>query len=166
MPIRNNDVFALVERISAHYQNNINNRFIRQALLVLKIPRMAWENLERLTGKIEDYKLQSYDYTATYEQIYAAAQFVQHARQEILPNLRSLLCGSAGRLAGSGGAEDKDRVLREMAVNNFSANLGILADLVNELYVKVVELDKAAHPKGAPVYTTMRELKEIGRLLV
>ena len=53
-----------------------------------------------------------------------------------------------------------------MAINNFPANLGVFSDLINELYVKTVQQDKADHPGVRPVYERMPELKEIGRLLI
>jgi hypothetical protein len=60
-----------------------------------------------------------------------------------------------------------DKTLRDMAVSNFSSNLQVFADLLNELYVILVEMDKAdAGEKQQPVYTQMSELYNIGRLLV
>ena len=167
MPIKDNEIFGLIERVSVHFQNNLNNRYMHKALISMKLSRTAWDHLERLTGKIDNYKLQGYDLHELYDQIHSAAQFVHHARAEVLPNIRSLLGGGAHTfLAREAGRPETDRVLREMAVNNFSANLGILADLVNELYVKTVGLDKATHPKGTPIYQRMPEMKEIGQLLV
>jgi hypothetical protein len=52
-----------------------------------------------------------------------------------------------------------------MAINNFSANLGVLSDMVHELYVKVVESDKKDHAGQKPIFERMPELKEIGQLL-
>ena len=52
-----------------------------------------------------------------------------------------------------------------MAINNFPANLGVFADLVNELYVRAVALDRAEHPKEKPVFEHLPELKELGKLL-
>jgi hypothetical protein len=56
-----------------------------------------------------------------------------------------------------------------MALKNFPVNLGILNDLVNELYVKTAALDRAA-VEGAgrkrPVYERIPELKNLGRYLV
>ena len=167
MPIKDNEIFGLIERISDHYQNNLNNRFVRKALISMKLDRTAWDHIERLTVKIDNYKMQGYDLHELYEQIHSAAQLVHHARAELLPNIRSLLAGGTNTfLAREAGRPEADRVLRDMAVNNFSANLGILADLVNELYMKAVALDRSTHPKGTPLYQRMPELKEIGRLLV
>ncbi len=167
MPVRDGEIFGLIERISAHYHNNLYNRFLRKALISMQIPRAAWDNIERLTAKIGNYQLQGYELHELYEQIHAAALFVYHARTEVLPHIRSLLSGgSRTLLAAQAGKPETDRVLRDMAINNFSANLGIFADLINELYVKTVNRDKATHPQGTPVYLTMPQLKELGQLLV
>jgi hypothetical protein len=63
-------------------------------------------------------------------------------------------------------AGDNDRVFREMAINNFGANLKILADYVNELYIKTVALDKEASGVKQAAYTRIPELGELGRYLV
>jgi hypothetical protein len=60
----------------------------------------------------------------------------------------------------------QDRVLREMAVNNLGSNLQVFADLVNELFITLVEKDKAMAHKKPPVYTQIPEMADIGRLLV
>jgi len=53
-----------------------------------------------------------------------------------------------------------------MAVNNFGSNLQLLADLLNELFVCLVELDKAEAKGRRPLYMSIPELKDIGRMLV
>jgi hypothetical protein len=75
----------------------------------------------------------------------------------MLPNIRNILAQ---------GASDKDRILRDMAAQNFPVNLAILADYVNELYMKTTVLDKAAHDKKRPVYERIPELKDLGKYLV
>jgi hypothetical protein len=59
-----------------------------------------------------------------------------------------------------------DKVLRDMAVNNFSSNLQVFADLVNELFVKLVDIDKTRAKGRAPLYTQLAEVSNVGRLLV
>jgi hypothetical protein len=75
----------------------------------------------------------------------------------MLPNLKGIIAH---------GGTEADRVLREMAAQNFPLNLGILSDLINELYMKTTSLDREAHEKKRPVYERMPELKDIGRFLV
>jgi hypothetical protein len=53
-----------------------------------------------------------------------------------------------------------------MVVNNFASNLKILADKLNELYVRIASLDKELAGERPPVYSRLAELKEIGRYLV
>ena len=165
--LRNEAVFKVVEKIRNHYHNNLNNRYIRKALLLMKVPRGTWDAIARLTEKSDLYKIQGYPYNELYEQIYAAATFVHHAKIEVAPRLRSLLAGGTETVFSRKKSEsDKDRILLDMAINNFPANLGVFSDLINELYVKAVEQDKADHPKEKPVYERMPELKELGRLLI
>lgn len=157
MPVRDARITRLIERIGEHYRINISNRFIRPALLQLPIEKQSWDLIEALTEKVEQYQYQGYHIDELYRQIAAAARFVGHARRDLGSSLRNRL---------SGGSSASDKVLRDMAVNNFASNLQLFADLVNELYVNLVELDKLEAKGKRPVYMSIPELQDIGRLLV
>jgi len=169
VPIKDPDVFKIVEQISEHYQKNISNRFVRKALMMLELQPSEWERLEGLTEGLEYHRSQGYQFDEIYEMIVSAAHFLYEARLKILPNLRSMVSATtsgdtlSGRKLPSG---DQERVLRDMALKNFPVNLGILNDLVYELYVKTAALDKEAAGKRRPVYERIAELKELGRYLV
>jgi len=156
--IRDAQIVRLVERISEHYRTNISNRFIRPALLQLPLEKQSWDLIEILTEKIEQFRYQGFHLDELYHQIIACARFVSLTRRDLVPILRNRLSNS-----GNGGS---DRVLRDMAVNNFSSNLQLFADLVNELYVNLVELDKRDAKGRRPLYMSIPELQDIGRLLI
>ncbi|MCL2205858.1 MAG: hypothetical protein LBG93_07720 [Treponema sp.] len=155
--VRDAHIIRLIERIGEHYRSNISNRFIRPALLQLPLEKQSWDLIEVLTEKIEQYRYQGFHMDELYRQIIAAARFVSYTRRELVPSLR-------GRLTGSSTGADK--VLRDMAVNNFGSNLQLFADLLNELYVSIIELDKLEAKGRRPVYMSHPELKDIGRMLV
>jgi hypothetical protein len=155
--IKDAEIFKIIERIGDHYQNNISNRFIRKVLVLLDLPQSEWDRLDSLTTKSEYYKNQGFQFEELYEMVIAAAHFIHQARTKMLPNLKSMI---------SQGGTDADRVLREMAAQNFPLNLGILSDQINELYMKTTSLDREAHDKKRPVYERIPELKDIGRFLV
>jgi len=155
--VRDAQIIRLVERIGEHYRTNISNRFIRPTLLTLPLEKQSWDLIETLTEKIEQYRYQGFHLDELYRQIIAAARFVSVTRRDLSGNLRNRL---------SGGGAGPDRVLREMAVNNFSSNLQVFADLVNELYVCLVELDKESAKGHRPQYMSIPELSDVGRMLV
>ena len=157
MLIRDAQIVRLVERIGEHYRTNISNRFIRPTLLTLPLEKQSWDLIETLTEKIEQYRYQGFHLDELYRQIIAAARFVSVTRRDLSGTLRSRL---------SGGGAGPDRVLREMAVNNFSSNLQLFADLVNELYVCLVEIDKESSKGRRPLYMSIPELSDVGRMLV
>ncbi|MBN2553650.1 MAG: hypothetical protein JXB06_12815 [Spirochaetales bacterium] len=163
--VRNEEIFKIVDKIREHYHTNLNNRYVRKALLLMRVPRGTWDAIARLTEKTDFYKIQGYPYKDLYEQIHAAATFVHHAKVEAIPRLRDLLSGGT-RTVFSREKGGEDKVLLEMAINNFPANLGVFSDMIDSLYVKTVEQDKADHPNERPVFERMPELKEIGRLLI
>jgi hypothetical protein len=155
--IRDAQIIRLVERIGEHYRTNISNRFIRPALLQLPLEKQSWDLMEILTEKIEQYRYQGFSLEELYQQIIAAARFVSITRRELAPSIRFRLTGSSS---------GPDKVLRDMAVNNFASNLQVFADLVNELYVTLVEIDKAEAKGHRPIYLSVPDLQEIGRMLV
>lgn len=157
MNIKDPDIYRIIEKIGDHFQNNVSNRFIRKTLVVLELQQSEWDRLENLTAKSEYYKQQGFTFDELYEMIIASAHFIHQARTKMLPNLRGMLAQ---------GSNDKDKVLRDMAAQNFPVNLAIFSDLVNELYLKTTSLDRAAHENKKPVYEKIPELKELGKYLV
>ena len=157
MQVRDAIIIRLIERIGEHYRTNISNRFIRPALLQLPLEKQSWDLIEILTEKAEQFRYQGFHLDELYRQIVAAARFVSLTRRELVPSLRN-------RLSGAGAGPDK--VLRDMAIHNFASNLQVFADLVNELYVKLVELDKQDAKGKRPLYMSIPELQDIGRMLV
>jgi hypothetical protein len=160
MQIKNPEIFASVEGIAEHFRGNISNRFTRRGLSSMVLDPGTWNLIEELTEKFENYRYQGYHFDEIYGQILAISKFIYQARRDLVPNMRYL--------AGAGGDRDSasDKVFRDMAIMNFGPNLKILADKVNELYVRVATIDREnSGPKG-PVFSQIPELKEIGRYLV
>ena len=157
MQVKDPDIYRIVEKIGDHFSNNVSNRFIRKALVVLQLSQAEWDRLENLTSKTDYYKQNGFTFDELYEMVLAAAHFLSEARKKMLPNIRGMLAQ---------GATDMDRVLRDMAAQNFGVNLAIFSDLINELYLRTTALDKAAHEKKRPVYERIPELKDLGKMLV
>jgi hypothetical protein len=162
MQIKNPEIFSAIESIGEHYRTNIANRFTRRALSSMSLDPGTWNLIEEITEKVDNYRYQGYHLDELYGQILALARFVYQAKREVAPNLRY----TASNGTANGRATESDRVFRDMAVNNFLPNLTILADRINELYVKVAAIDKDAAGKRPPVYSQLPELHEIGRYLV
>ncbi len=160
MQIKNPEIFSAIELIAEHYRTNIANRFTRRALSSLTLDPASWNLIEELTEKGENYRYQGYHPDELYSQILALARFIYQARRQTLPNLRFLTSSGNDRMTPA------DKVFRDMAVNNFGPNLKILSDKLNELYVKVVAIDKETSGQKPPVYSQISELREIGRYLV
>jgi hypothetical protein len=158
LQIRDAHIARLIERISEHYRSNIANRFIRPILLQLPLEKQVWDYIELLTEKTNQFRYQGYLLDELYREIIAAARFIAAARQEIVPTLKKRVEKS--------GASISDKVLQDMAVNAFESNLHLFADLVYELYINLVELDKKNAKGYQPLYIRMPELQDMGILLV
>ncbi len=166
MQVKDEEIFRIIEQLGDHYKSNISNRIMRKALLKMDLDNATWDRVERLT-EISDYqRMEGYSFHELYEQVLAMALFVNYAQHRLLPNLRGLLTGDESPRFGGGTVGANDKVLRDMAINNFRSNLGILSDIVNDLYLKTVELDKHLNGEQNAVYSRMPELRQLGQLLI
>lgn len=154
--IKDAQVIGLIERIGSHYRANISNRFLRPILLTLQLDKLTWDQVEFLTEKEEVFRYQGFHLDELYRQIVACARLVESARSGIAPTIKSRLNAVP---AGS------DKILRDMAANNFASNLQVFADMLNELYLNLTEIDDKSAGNNKPVYTQMPELSGIERLL-
>ncbi len=159
MLVRDPEVLSLVERLREHYRTNIANRYIRPALLVLPLDRLAWEQIENLTETTEEVNYQGHHLDELYRQLAVFAHFVSLSKHELSPMLRI-------RLGSLGQKHSDDRVLREMAISNFLSNINILAEIINDLYASLIRYDEKVSGKAGPLYRRIPELKDFSRLIV
>jgi len=153
--IKDPHIVRLIEQIGEHYRTNISNRFLRPVLLQLQVDKNTWDQIEVLTEKIELYRYQGFHLDELYRQIAACARFVEVARN------RTDMKSKASAMDGP------DKILRQMAASNFAYNLKVFADLLNELFINLAEMDRQdVGNTRPPVYSQMHELYNIGRLLV
>lgn len=157
MQIKSGDIYATIEAIGHHFKNNISNRFTRAALSLLVLDNATWNQIEEFTEKGDNYRYQGYHLDELYGFILAMSRFVAAARKQ---GTQALKFGGVDRLTA------QDKVLRDMVVNNYASNLNILADLINKLYIKIVEIDKEQAAGKKPVYARFPELNELGRYLI
>ena len=158
--VRDGHILRLVDQISDHYRSNIANRFIRPALLQLSLEKPTWDLIEALMEKTEQFQYHGYHIDDLYRQISASAKFISATRREVAPCLRLRLAGTS--------SEGPDKTLKNMAINNFSFNLQLFADLLYDLYIKLVELD-VSFSRGKrlrPVYKQIPELEDLGKQLI
>ncbi|MDR2178236.1 MAG: hypothetical protein LBP20_09395 [Treponema sp.] len=145
----------LLEQIGNHYQANVANSYIRPALLQLPLDPQDWTQIEMLTHK--QARNLGFELDDLYRQISAAARFVSMVRHDLLPVLKNRLKEEE---------PESRKVFRDMAINNFGPNIKVFADLLNELYQTLAELDKQNSRGRMPLYRQMPELLDVGRMLV
>jgi hypothetical protein len=153
--INDGHISYLIDQIGDHYKNNILNRFLRQEILKLQIGKQTWDQFELLTEKSDIFKFQGYHFDELYDQVVAAARFIEAARG-LLPTLKARIIS---------GSNNSDKILREITVNNFPSNLNVFADLLRQLFTYLIEADKIAAGTRRPFFTKLPELNEIKRIL-
>lgn len=157
MPVSDYAVLDKLEELKQLYDQNMSNTFIRSALISLDLPYEIRGGIEGITDKLEHYKHQGYRFEELYNGIYGMALFIYRARVEVLPDIKNSPTIRH--------VTESERILANMAAENLKANLSILADKLNELYLMVVKIDIDSHKVKSPVYTRKMELEKLGELL-
>ena len=146
-------IVRLIKQLVDHYRTNISNRFIRPALLQLPFDDILWTHIESLTERFDQLSYQGFNIEDLYRQLGALTQFVYAVRREVVPTLRYRLVNNY--------ADKTDKVLRDMVIHNFPANLQVFAGLLFELYNKLVEIDTADAKGKRPIYKQYPDLDDI-----
>ncbi|OQY35651.1 MAG: hypothetical protein B6241_00220 [Spirochaetaceae bacterium 4572_59] len=157
MPIFDYEVFDKLDELKKQYESNMSNSFIRSALISLDLPYEIRSGIEGITDKLDYYKQQGYRFEEIYNGIYGMALFIYRARMEIVPYLKNSPSLSA--------VSASEKILASMAADNLKANLNILADRLNELYLCVVRIDVDSHKVKQPVYKRIPQLDKLGQFL-
>jgi hypothetical protein len=156
--ISDDSILRMIKQLVDHYHTNIANRFIRPALLQLPFDDILWNHIESLTERYNQVGYQGYHIDDLYRQIGALGKFVYAVRRELAPSLRYKL--------GNNFSDKTDKLFRDMAINNFTSNVQIFAELILALYNKLVELDIAASKGKRPLYKQYTELNGIEEMLL
>ncbi|MDR2923890.1 MAG: hypothetical protein LBU85_11205 [Treponema sp.] len=157
--ITDESVVRLIKQLVDHYRTNISNRFIRPVLMQLQFDEVLWGQIESLTERFDQLGYQGYHMEDLYRQISALGKFVDVVRRELAPTLRYRI--------GSNFSDKTDKVLRDMAINNFSANVQVFGGLIYELYNKLIEIDTAsAKGRRPPIYKQYEGLADIEEKLL
>jgi hypothetical protein len=157
MSVQDYEINTQIGRIMDHVDTVLKNAFIRKSLSKIVIPPEFRSGMDILLSGSETYKVTGYLFDEIYRGILGLAMWSYRARTEMLPEMKYHLSGES--------LPEMDRLREQMALDNLKSNLDILADEINNLYVKTVALDKASHKKKSPVYTRIEELKNLGQYL-
>jgi hypothetical protein len=157
MIVKEPAITGQILKIADQYNNNISTRFLRPLYTSILSEGELSREVAALTEQTDAIVSQGIHLDELYQHILGMARFIYLVRTNVIPNARNLSGSSAN---------DANRIYRDMAVNNFGANLSVLSDLVNELYMLTVEYDRRKNSKGQLVFSAIPGLSDIGRYLV
>jgi len=150
-------ISELILRLSDHYNTNISTRFLRPYIAGIFANDELARRIADLTEQPESVISQGIHLDELYPELHAMARFIFLVRSEILPNIRNLGPSASGH--------DSNKVYRDMALNNFAANVRVLAECVRDLLVVVRSRDEADNGKAKAVWRNFPNLSEIDRYL-
>jgi hypothetical protein len=157
MAVQDYEINTQIGKIAKHVEVILNNAFIRKALSKIVLSHEYQAGMDILLSSSEIYKVNGYLLDEIYRGILGLAMWSYKARTEMLPELKYHLSGES--------MPEMDRIREQMALENLKSNLDILADEVNNLFVKTVAADKASHKQKSPVYLRISDLGNLGQLL-
>ena len=157
MMVKDSEITELMLQIADQYNNNISTRFLRPYIVGIFADDELSRRIAEFTETPESVIVQGIHLDELYRQVHAMARFVFLARTDILPNLRNLGPPSNSR--------DANKVYRDMALNNFGANLRQLGENLKQLLRIAKSKDDQLSGKSRPVYRDFPALSEVDRYL-
>jgi len=159
MQYRSQELFQKIEALAAHYKTNIFSPSLKAALSNLPLSRRDNDEVELLVARIDVFRHQGYHLDELYLKLLALARFVKMAQAQWNGGLKAQIVARHSTRPAA------ERVMAEMVVNNFPANLAVLADKVFELYEMTRTEDRAQNGGKTKALAGVPEAKEIPALL-
>jgi len=159
MQIRSPDLFQKLEKMAAHYKNNVASTYLKADLATLTLSRRDWDEIELLTARLDIFKYQGFHLDELYLKLLSLARFVKQSRTQLGSNLKNLV---GHRLTGRSSSE---KLMAEMVAANFPSNVSLLAEMVLELFYMARKEDFDANQGKYKELASVPEAKEIETLL-
>ena len=159
MQVKNPELFTKLERMAAHYKNNVASTYLKAEFGSLALSRRDWEEVELITARQDVFRQQGYHLDELYLKLLSLARLVQQARAHLAPNLKTLVANRFGSRPGP------EKLMAEMSVANFVPNLGILSSMILDLYDLTKREDADQNQGKTKALGKVPEAKEIETLL-
>ncbi len=159
MQVRSPELFQMLEKMALHYKNNVASTYLKAELASLTLNRRDWDEVELITARQEVFRHQGYHLDELYLKLLSLARLIHQARSHMAPGLKTKV---ANRLANR---TPQERLMAEMAAANFLPNLGVLSEMVLELYQLACREDASQNQGKMKFLSSVPEAKEIEALL-
>ena len=117
-----------------------------------------WDYIKRLEGqKSLIFGRRTFKIEEIYQIIVPFAQFLKGIKDEVLPNLQTIIKMNTPRLSLS----PQEKSIRNILVDNYENNIFTLGILVLELYELAVVEDLKENQTSTPLCLSMKEIKSI-----
>ncbi len=159
MQVRSGELFQKLEKMAAHYKNNVASTHLKAEFSSMPLTRRDWDEVELLTSRLEVFRHQGYHLDELYLKLLSMSRLVKQARTQMAPGLKGRM---NTRMASR---PNSDKVMAEMAVANFLPNVAVLAEMILELYNFTRQEDAAQNEGKTKALSSVPEAKEIENLL-
>jgi len=159
MQVRSPELFQKLEKMAAHYKNNVASTYMKAELAGLTLSRRDWDEVELITARQEVFRHQGYHLDELYLKLLSLSRFIHQARTHLAPGLKTKV---ANHLASRPAQE---RLMADMAVANFLPNLAVLSEMVLDLYQLATREDASQNQGKTKFLASVPEAREIEALL-
>lgn len=159
MQVRSPELFQKLEKMAVHYKTNVASTFLKADIATLTLTRRDWDEVDLITARQEVFRHQGYHLDELYWKLLSLARFINQARNHLAPGLKAKVASRLGSRPAS------EKLMAEMAAANFLPNLGMLRDMVLDLYQLAVREDSAQNDGKPRSLASVPEAKEIENLL-
>lgn len=144
MRIPDGGVRGILEEIQDHFSKYLYHQLLRRIFAGLDVSKASWHRINEVVDG--DLALLSDGVTASppdlYETIGAFVEFTRACRIQICGRIRELVGASIGWAP-------EERMLRDITIGNFDANLARLNGLVRSLFLTIERLDHETNGEEA-----------------
>lgn len=146
MRIPDGGIRGILEEIQDHFSKYLYHQLLRRIFDGLDVSKASWQRIHEIVDG--DLALLSDGTSASpqdlYETVGAFIEFTRACRIQICGRIRELVGASIGW-------ERQERMLRDITISSFDANLAKLNGLVRGLYLTVEQLDREENRDKAAI---------------
>lgn len=149
-----NDIKKQISLVRNHYDNHLNNKYIKNLYRKIELPHMVSQEIKHLLESEVVYIDSKGALIDLYDGIKGVIFLLREIRVQILPSLKAY---SNPELTNFSSHE---KILYQMAISNYPQNIKIFTNDLHQLYEMILEFDKNQF-NDDPAYKKISEFGEI-----
>lgn len=154
----NIEILNKIDALQEHFYNYLFTKTVRDVSLTVNLKEKDWDYIKRLEGqKSLIFGRRTFKIEEIYQILVPFTQFLKGIKDEVLPNLQTIIKMNTPLLSLS----PQEKSIRNILVDNYENNIFTLGILVLELYELAVVEDLKENQFSTPLCLSIKEIKNI-----